>query len=285
MSHPVYVRHSLHYIYDIIPTMYDITTLCVNYTKLGIVMTYFALKKMSHPLYHTKLQSLWLHIYFRHDITPPVSDTHQLYLCHHNCSTDITPAFVWHHTHYMCDIICTIYNIISTAYVITLLYLWQHKLAIETTSSMQFKIYTIPVTSQSHVCVISPTVLRASHPIFVWHHTQHRYSIICTIEDITSSLMKSNHHFYDITPTVFDIVLTLFLSPHPLYWWYHTNSIYEISSSTYVDIISVAYNNISTIFVSSQPLYLCLTPTISMISHPLYIWHSSHYMFNIRYTI
>ena len=63
----------------------------------------------SHPLYQT---------------------SHQLYLCHHNLFTDITTTFVWHHTHYMCDIICTIYNIISTAYVITLLYLWQHNLDI-----------------------------------------------------------------------------------------------------------------------------------------------------------
>ena len=84
--------------------------------------------------------------------------------------------------------------------------------------------------------------------------------------------MKSNHQFYDITPTIFEIVSTLFLSPHPLYCWYHTNCIYEISSSIYVDIISIMYNNIFTTFVPSQTLYLCLTPTLSMISHPLYIW-------------
>ena len=47
-------------------------------------------------------------------------------------------------------------------------------LTYETTSSMQFKIYTIPVTSQSLVCVITCTVLRASHPNFVWHHSWHR---------------------------------------------------------------------------------------------------------------
>ena len=58
----------------------------------------------------------------------------------------------------------------------------------ETTSSMQFKIYTIHVISQALVFVITPTVLRASHPLFVWHHTRHRYNIICTIEGITSSL-------------------------------------------------------------------------------------------------
>ena len=155
-------------------------------------------------------------------------------------------------------------------------------LTYETRSSMQFKIYTIHVTSQSLVCIITPTVLRASLPLFVWHHTRHRYIIFCTIEDIIFSLMKSNHHFYEITPTIFGIVSMLYLSTHPLYWWYHTNSIYEISSSIYVDIIYIVYNNIFPIFGPSQPLYLCLTPTISMISHPLYIWHCTDYMFNIR---
>ena len=88
--------------------------------------------------------------------------------------------------------------------------------------------------------------------------------------------MQSYHHFYDTTPTIFDIVLMLFLSPHPLYWWHHTNSIYEISSSIYVKIISIIYNSIITIFVPSQPLYLFLTPTPSMIFHPLYTWHLTH---------
>ena len=76
--------------------------------------------------------------------------------------------------------------------------------------------------------------------------------------------MKSNHHFHDITPTIFDIISTLFLSPHLLYWWYHINCIYEISSSIYVDIISIVHN-MFTIFVPSQALYLCL--------HPLFPWY------------
>ena len=46
---------------------------------------------------------------------------HPLYLRPHSLSNDITPTFEWHHTHLLCDIICTIYNIISNPYVITLL--------------------------------------------------------------------------------------------------------------------------------------------------------------------
>ena len=90
--------------------------------------------------------------------------------------------------------------------------------------------------------------------------------------------MKSYHHFYDTTSTIFDIVSTLFLSPHPMYWWYDTNFIYEISSSIYVEIISIVYNSIITIFVTPQPLYLFLTLTLSMILHPWYIWNLTHYI-------
>ena len=89
--------------------------------------------------------------------------------------------------------------------------------------------------------------------------------------------MKSNHHFHDITPTIFDIISTLFLSPHPLYWWYHINCIYEISSSIYVDIISIVYNNIFTIFVPSQALYLCL--------HPLFPWYHTLCIYDLATSI
>ena len=150
-------------------------------------------------------------------------------------------------------------------------------LTYETISSRQFKIYSIHATSQSLVCVITPTVLRASNLLFVWHHIQHRYNIFCTIEDITSSL-------YEIKPP--------FLWHHTHYIWHRlnaisitTSSLLMISHQLYVNIISIVYNNMFTIFVLSQPLYLCLTPTLSMISRRLYTWLCNHYMFNIRYTI
>ena len=76
--HSAYVWHSLHSrwhrINSITPnnSIYDVTS------TSGMT---------SHPLYQT---------------------LHQLYLCHHNIYTDITPSFKWHHTLLLCDIICTI---------------------------------------------------------------------------------------------------------------------------------------------------------------------------------
>ena len=139
--HWAYVCHYLHYrrrhIHSITTShnLYDFTS------NSGMT---------SHPLYQT---------------------SHQMYLCHHNLSIDITPTFVWHPTHYMCDVICTIHNIISTAYVITLLYLGEHKLDIW--NYIQYAVQNIhypcdiTVTSLCHHthCIesITPTLCMASH--------------------------------------------------------------------------------------------------------------------------
>ena len=89
--------------------------------------------------------------------------------------------------------------------------------------------------------------------------------------------MKSNHHFYDITPTIFDIVSTLFLSSHPLYWWYHTKSIYEISCSIYVDIISIV------LYTTTLCLYHHRHCTC--VSHPHFPWYHTLYVYDIAPTI
>ena len=173
ISPPLHVKHSVHYIYDIIPTMYDNTILCVHYTTLCICMTSFALQKTSHPLYHTKSQSLWLHIHFRHDIATPVSDIAP------TVSLSSQPLH-WYHTHFCMTSHPLLYDITPTICVTSyalyitsypLLMSWHYctndskGLTYETTSSMKFKIHTIHVTSQSVVCVITPTVLRASQPL------------------------------------------------------------------------------------------------------------------------
>ena len=136
ISQPTYMWYHILYTCDILPTIYMISyPLCMT--------TQHCVLLISHSAY------VWCHLHYRwyhiHSISPNHSiydvtftsgmTWHTLYqtlsplfLCHNNLSTDIIPTFVWHHTHYMCDIICTLYNIISTPYVITLLYLRHHSL-------------------------------------------------------------------------------------------------------------------------------------------------------------
>ena len=152
--HTHYIRHRGHCICVITPTLSMISQSLnvwyhIKYTW-DILSTIFM---TSYTLYmktqHCELITqhwayVWHHLHYRrrhiHSITPSQSlydftstsgmtshtlypPSHQLYLCHHNLSTHNTSTFVWHDTHYICDIISTIYNIISTAYVITLFYL------------------------------------------------------------------------------------------------------------------------------------------------------------------
>ena len=108
-SHPVYLLYHIHYIYDIIPTKYDITTLCVDDTTLGICMTSFALQITTRPLHHTKPHYLWCNILFKQDNTAPLSDiaptvSMSSHLLHwhlkHFCITSHSPS-VWHHMNYI----------------------------------------------------------------------------------------------------------------------------------------------------------------------------------------
>ena len=99
--------HPIHYIYDIIFTMYDNTTLCVADTKLGICVTSFALQMILNSFYHNKPQYLWCHIHFRHDITPTLSDiastvslsSQPLHWYHTHFSMTSYPIYVWQHMH------------------------------------------------------------------------------------------------------------------------------------------------------------------------------------------
>ena len=171
---------------------------------------------------------------------PLYQTSHPLYLSHHNISTDIIPTFVWHHTHYMCDIICTLYNIISTTYVITLLYLWHHSLYIW--NHIQYVgphiHYTCDITA-TNWCHHFHSIDNITHN--VWHHTRHRCCIFCTIQDIISSLYDIKppflwHHTHYIWHRIYCICVmtsTVLMISHQLsfwdliryIWWYHIHCI------------------------------------------------------------
>ena len=179
ISQPLYVWYHIQYMWDILSTIFMISY-PLRMTSQPCVLT------IPHSAY------VWHHLgYRRHhidSITPshnlhyftctsgmtshPLYQTsHQPYVCHHKLSSDITPTIVWHHTQYICDVICTIYKKISTAYVITLLNLWQHNLDIW--NHIQYAVQNI-----HHPCDITVSIL--------CHHTG-------CIERITPTLFMISH--------------------------------------------------------------------------------------------
>ena len=197
--HSAYVWNTLHF------RWYHIHSITPNHSIYDVTSTP---GMTSHPLYQT---------------------LHPLYLCHDNLSTDITPTFEWNHTHLLCDIICTIYDITPNYYVITLLYLWHHNLYLGNNIQYvgQHIHYTWDITAT--ICVLTPTVWTTSHPHLVWRHTHHMCGIVCPIQDITSSLYDLKppclcHHTKYIVHRVHSIcVITaiVLMTSHQLYFWDH----------------------------------------------------------------
>ena len=127
ISRTIYMWYPIHYIYGILTTMNDNTTMCIVDTTFGICVISFALQMISHPLYHTKPQYLPCHILFRHDITAPVSDieptvsfsSQRLQCCHTHFFMTTHPLYMWHHMHYIWHHIHCIHDIRSAVYEVT----------------------------------------------------------------------------------------------------------------------------------------------------------------------
>ena len=180
-SRPLYLGNHTHPIDDITATTLKVLHPVYLWHHIPYVLTKYPLSMTSH---HSVVMSphsayVWHPLHCRwhriHAITPnkhiydttstsgmtsrPLYQTFQpLYLFHHNLSTDITPTVEWHHSHLLCDIIWTIYNITSNCYVITLLYLWHHNLYIwnHIQYVWQHIHYTWDITAR--ICVLTPTL-------------------------------------------------------------------------------------------------------------------------------
>ena len=193
---------------------------------------------------------VWHHLHYRwhnmHSITPNHSiydvtstsgmtkhPSHPLYLCHHNLPTDITPTLLWHHTNYICDIICTLNNITFTPYVITLVYFWHCNLYI--CNHIQYEgwhtHYTCDITS-TNLCLhtlfinkLTPTLCMTSHSAYVWrllHYTRHH---ILTLWHLTT-VFKTSHPLYVTSYPLYlcphihcidDVTPNVLMRSHPLY--------------------------------------------------------------------
>ena len=149
---------------------------------------------------------------------------------------------------------------------------------------------------------ISYSIHVTSYPLYLWHHihyvwqhktvrcwyhTRHMCDIICTTDDITSTLSNQT---------------TVFMMSHPLQAWHDTHCIRHRTHCIFVITTSplisypILYDIIRTIRVTSCALYitsyqlLCHHTTVLMTSQPLYmkphpvctatytlhIWYHSH---------
>ena len=182
-------------------------------------MASFALYKTSHPRFLTSSHHLY-------DITQLYLTSYPLCLCHHiHCIDDITPTEflrshllymktsctfymisqplnVCHHTHSFNDItpfVCRTWHPLYIKYHIHSIKHHVHILWYHTTLFMIS--HALCSWHHSHYiwndiqwfCVITTTLLMVSDQLYVLHHTHFTYAIICTLQNVKSTL-------YDFTP-------------------------------------------------------------------------------------
>lgn len=248
-----YVWPHIHSIHDSMSTMYDITTLCIDDTAFAICMTSLALQMTSHPPYHTKPQYLWCHIHFRHDITPTGSDIAP------SVSLSSHPLH-WYHSDYMCDKICNLYNITTTSYVFTLLYLWHHNLDIWNHIRYigQHIDYPCDITPTNlcHYphCIdnITPTLCMTSHSAYVWHLLPYTRYHILTLWHRTTVFMTSH---------------PLYFTLYPLYQCHHIHCFDDTTLTVFMRSHLLYMTTSRPLYVTSQCICV-IAPTLLMISHP-----------------
>ena len=183
-------------------------------------------------LYQTKPQYLWCQIHFKHDITPPVSDStptvslssQPLHWYHTHFWMTSHPPSVWHHMHYMehhIQSLCPHTTVLMTSQP---LYMKPHPVCTAA--------YTLYMRPHSHSlcphthCLdnITLTLFMTSHSPYVWHRLHYTRHHINTLWPQTNMFFSSHplywtscplylcHHFHCID----DITQTVFLRSHPL---------------------------------------------------------------------
>ena len=225
--------------------------------------------------------------------TQPLYPTlHPLYRCHHtHLIDDITPCvcmnshplhvwhyrnFIWHQIHswWHQTFVCLSWHPVFLGHHIH--YIWSHTHCLyDYTSSISYPPF-LAITN-------SPLI---SHAVLAWHHTRPMYGKICTIKDIASSLYdikpqflgRHTHYIWHRIHCICVITSTVLMIPHQLYIWVLLRYIRRHHIHCIRRHIHYIFNITATVSVSA-------TPTLSMLSHPLYVWHHTHYMYNIIKTL
>ena len=152
-SHPVF-RISHHYMYDIESTVSDLmSTVYVSSHKWHTHLYWcIAISMISQVCKSSHLAHVWHHTNLHH-----ITFTHY----------DLKDHVLWFHKHCIHDIRSPLYDITSTLLDITPLYVWHQ------------------VHCTWHhvhwICVITPTLSMASHPLYGWYHIQYICDIISPI--------------------------------------------------------------------------------------------------------
>ena len=261
-SHPHYSWHRTHCIWH--HTLYSDIAATESMTRHQLCLWH-----------HT--QYLWHFTWCMNDNTSTASASHPLYLCNHTHLIDnITPCVcrkshplhIWHQRH------CIWHHINSWGHhtIVSMswhaLCLWHHINSIcchthyvyDNTSSIS-DLHLILSAITSTVYVMTPTLSKTLHQLckslqveYVCHHMHYTHHI---------------HTVYDITHSIFMTSYPMYMKPPILLSWQHNDYPWYLTHSIWPHLHCICV----------------ITPTLLMISQPVYVWYHIRYLCDIWYTV
>ena len=250
-------------------------------------------------------------------IQPRYLTTHSQYLCNHtHLIDDIIPSVymkshplhVGHHRHYFCHhilawwphtIVCMSYHTLCLWHHIH--HIWCHTHCLYDNTSSTFDLKPILFSILSTVYVNTPTLSQPSHQLckipqvaYVCHHFHYTLPHIHRLRQqplvfITSHALYWRHHMHYI----WHVINCVWYHIHYmcditqcLYLWHHTLYVYDISPLYAITHSVMTTQQLckfrDTLYVCHHTHSICvITPIGSILSNQVYVWHHSHYVYDI----
>ena len=165
--------------------------------------------------------------------------------------------YVWHHTHFIYDILCTLDNVIST--------LWVHSIVVTTLHPLHSWHHTHYTRHHTHdntkvisaisrsISDTSSTESVSSNPLYQLYYTLSLYDITHYMYDITFCTHDIIWTLYDITPYRCDITSSIFKTSYPIY--IISSILFHENKMTLTGISPTVFDITATEYVWAQPLY------------------------------
>ena len=234
-----------------------------------------------------------------YDVTPTIHDIVS--------TVSVDQLYIWHHTHFMHDSLCTVHNVTSTLFDFTALYLSHY---IHCILDITDNVYDITHMTKQPLYLSCHPLYLTLRPLYLCHQTQcinyttpavcmtsRTLYVWCHIQYALHDMNSLWHH----TP--------ICMTSHPVYlWhdiqyiWYHTYCFHD-NTTTIPDISPTIFDITAMVSVSSQLLYRWhhnkygshhtwhtygIIHTLDDITFTLYninpqhLWHHKHCLHDIR---
>ena len=207
--------------------------------------------------------------------------------------------YIWYHSHFIYDILCTIHNVTST--------LWVHTILVTKLRPLHSWHQTHYARHHTHdntkvISAISPSISASttmesvsSNPVYQLFYTHSLYDITHTICVTSYSVcMLSQKLFMTLYPSMYNVTPSIFTKSYPIctlsLYCFHDNT------TTIPDIAPTIFDITATVSVSSHRWHRHLYQRITLLmtskqvctsSHLAHVWHhtqsTSHHIHTLRH--